>query len=379
MTTPSDHLPAPGKRILLIGRSALVLEVIAGELKACGFDVDGTTTPDNAPKQFNAKDFDLIAIGGGVDAATNASIKAAFARQHPETYLLDAWAPAAVRQIIEVFSCESTAPRVDLAAYCKRIGYDGPLEPTLDVLKALHARHPDAIVFEAIDALLGRGIDISPAAVDAKLITARRGGYCFEQNSLCKRVLETIGFKVQGLGARVRWMMAPGSPPPGLTHMALRVTIDGVPWLADVGFGSAAQPAPLRMDVAEPQATAHERYRIFPFATWTAVQIEREGVWLPMYDLSPEPQFESDYQQGNWYTSTHPTSHFRNTLIVARTAPEARYTLLENRFTVRPRRGPIEQRFLNVDEIERTLVETFGLPVEPEWRPMIEKAAAASF
>jgi len=63
---------------------------------------------------------------------------------------------------------------VDLDAYFARIGYDGPRAPTIDVLRALHALHPAAIPFEAIDVLLGRGVDLSPQAVDAKLIGARR-------------------------------------------------------------------------------------------------------------------------------------------------------------------------------------------------------------
>ena len=42
----------------------------------------------------------------------------------------------------------------------------------------MQALHVAAIPFEAIDALLGRGVDISPAAVDAKLVGGRRGGYC---------------------------------------------------------------------------------------------------------------------------------------------------------------------------------------------------------
>ena len=93
---------------------------------------------------------------------------------------------------------------VDLDAYFERIGYGGPWEPTLAVLRELHALHPIAIPFEAIDVLTGDGIDLSPAAVDAKLIHAGRGGYCFEQNSLFGRALRTLGFEVEGLIARSR-------------------------------------------------------------------------------------------------------------------------------------------------------------------------------
>ena len=83
---------------------------------------------------------------------------------------------------------------VDLDAYFERIGYAGPAEPTLDVLRALQALHPAAIPFENIDVLVGQGIDLDPFHIDSKLIRGRRGGYCFEQNNLFERVLKTIGF-----------------------------------------------------------------------------------------------------------------------------------------------------------------------------------------
>src|SRR5699024_4379343 len=138
-------------------------------------------------------------------------------------------------------------PPVDLDAYCRRIGYAGPRTPTLATLQALHERHVATIAFENIDVLLRRGIDIAPAAVDAKLIAAGRGGYCYEQNGLFKRVLTAIGFRVDGLLARVRWMKPAQAPLPAPTHMTLRVHVDGHDWLTDVGFGAAVLPQPLCM------------------------------------------------------------------------------------------------------------------------------------
>ena len=155
-------------------------------------------------------------------------------------------------------------PPVDLDAYCERIGYRGPRTPTLGTLRALQAAHVAAIPFEAVDVLLGRDVDISPAAVDAKLIGKRRGGYCYEQNGLFKRVLRAVGFRVEGLLARVRWQSPEDAPPTPRTHMALRVEADGAPWLADVGFGAAVPTAPLRMDTAEPQPTPQEPFRLLP-------------------------------------------------------------------------------------------------------------------
>jgi N-hydroxyarylamine O-acetyltransferase len=264
---------------------------------------------------------------------------------------------------------------VDLDAYCERIGHSGPLAPTLETLRVLQALHPAAIPFEAIDVLLGVGVDISPQAVDAKLIHRRRGGYCYEQNSLFMRVLQAIGFEVEGLIARVNWNAPAGAALRPPTHMALRVMIDGVPWLADVGFGSCVPTAPLRLDSKDPQVTPHESFRLSSMGGEWQLEADLAGRWAPVYRLLPSPQLDVDYELANWYTATHPQSHFRQRLIVTRTTPEARHSLLGGRLTVRSAGGAVEQRFLDADEIERELAERFLLPVEPSWRPAIESAA----
>lgn len=269
-------------------------------------------------------------------------------------------------------------PPVDLDAYCARIGYSGPRESTLDTLRALHELHPAAIAFEAVDVLLGRGVDLSPAAIDAKLIGARRGGYCFEQNGLFMRALAAMGFAVEGLAARVRWMRPTDAPPMPRTHMALRVTIDGEPWLADVGFGGCVPNAPVRLNAEAPQPTGHETFRVRPEGSSVVIEAERGGDWLSLYELLPDPQFAIDYELANWFTTTHPNSPFRRNLMVTRVTPEARYALLDNRYTVRKPSGETEQRSLDAGELERTLAEVFALPVLPDWRPVIEHAVAAS-
>jgi len=265
---------------------------------------------------------------------------------------------------------------VDLDAYFARIGYDGPREPSLETLRALQALHPAAIPFESIDCLLDRDIDLSPEAVDAKLIHGGRGGYCFEQNSLFRRVLTALGFETQGLCARARWNM-PAEPLRPRTHMVIRVEIEGVSWLADVGFGGCVITAPMRLETDVQQATAHDVYRLTPIAEGVRLECRREAGWLPAWDLSLDPCVDADYEMANWYTSKFPGSHFRHMLIAARTTADARYALRHNRFAVRPLGGEPTLEALDVDGMEHHLRQTFGLAVEPEWRPVLEAAVAA--
>jgi len=264
----------------------------------------------------------------------------------------------------------------DLDAYFARIGYDGPRAATIDVLSTLHALHPAAIPFEAIDCLLDRGIDISPAAVDAKLIDRRRGGYCFEHNSLFARVLIQLGFTVTGLAARVRWNAPPEAPVQPRTHHVLKVECDEESWLVDVGFGGAVLTAPMRFLPYRETYTRHDVYRLVPLGDELRQEVLRDGAWLPTYDISLNPCVPRDYEMANWFTSTHPSSHFRANLLASRVTREARYGLLFNRLVTRPVDGENTRVTLDAGGIEMALRDVFGLPVDPSWRPAIERAAA---
>jgi N-hydroxyarylamine O-acetyltransferase len=275
---------------------------------------------------------------------------------------------------LDITSATAAAPSVDLDAYFARIGYDGPREPTLAVLRSIHQKHPDAIAFENIDVLMGRPISLNSTEIDAKLIAAGRGGYCYEQNSLLKRVLTALGFQVTGLMARVLWMVPAELPPRPRSHMVLAVRAPGddTVWLADVGFGGCVLTGPLRLFSDEIQATPNGDFRILPIDDLDGerqVQANLSGRWAATYQVAPGAWADQDYEQANFYTYAHPSSHFTFSLTAGRTTPTARYALKNNRLTHRDAVGAlVEQRDLSADELETTLREVIGLPVEPEWR-----------
>ena len=131
----------------------------------------------------------------------------------------------------------------DLDAYLARIGLPARVTLDADGLVRLQLAHRLAIPFENLDVRLGRRIAIDGGAVFAKLVTARRGGFCFEHNRLFLDALAALGFVARPLLARV-WLGAAAVPPHA--HTLSLVTIDGVDWIADPGFGgSYAPPMPL--------------------------------------------------------------------------------------------------------------------------------------
>src|SRR6266581_4396740 len=87
---------------------------------------------------------------------------------------------------------------IDLDGYFRRISYTGERRATLDTLRAIHVRHPEAIAFENLNPLLKWPVRLDAPSLQQKLVRAGRGGYCFEQNLLLSHVLTGLGFKVAG-------------------------------------------------------------------------------------------------------------------------------------------------------------------------------------
>jgi N-hydroxyarylamine O-acetyltransferase len=251
---------------------------------------------------------------------------------------------------------------VKLAAYLQRTGHAGSTQPTLATLHALSAAHVASIPFENLDVVLGRGIDLADEAVDDKLITRRRGGYCFEQNTLFLRVLRELGYDVTPISARVR-LGRTRDEAPARTHVFLRVPIGGVHYLADVGVGGLSLTAAIELAPDIEQATPHETRRLVQEDGRWFHQALLGGVWTDVCEFTLEPMPEIDRLVANWYTSSHPESHFRHRLIAARALPEAgRLTLLNRELTVRRPASETSYTRLDTDRaIVGALREHFGI------------------
>lgn len=231
----------------------------------------------------------------------------------------------------------------DLDAYFNRIGYQGPREVSLPVLAGIQARHVQAVPFENIDVLHGKTISLDPAAVAAKLVEARRGGYCFEQNTLLLAALRELGFAATPLLARVRRNAPPDVRTP-LTHMILRVDLEGRPWLADVGFGAIGATAPIALDTFEEQASPHEPRRLVRLDEHRLMHQTKLGAdWVDVFEFTLEPQGPLDFELGNWFSCTHPKAHFRNNLVVTRVDGTRRHILANHEYTVRELDGRVAE------------------------------------
>ncbi len=228
----------------------------------------------------------------------------------------------------------------DLPAYMERIRL--PARPTLDHLglAAVQRAHRLAIPFENLDIPLGRGIAIAPEAVFAKLVIAKRGGYCFEQNRLFLDALHALGFEARPLLARV-WLNAEDVPPQ--THTLNLVTIDGQEWIADAGFGgSYAPPMPL-IDGAEADAPDGARFRLTRDAVhgWMLFRQGEPGTtdgrgggpgFQPQYSFTTDMAWPADLAMSNHWTSTAPGTRFTTLKVVSIVLPHGFATLTDRHY-----------------------------------------------
>lgn len=254
--------------------------------------------------------------------------------------------------------------RLDLDAYLARIGVEGGLPPTVGTLRTLMRAHALAIPFENLEIVLGRPVLLGVADLEAKMVRARRGGYCYEHVLLFAAVLERLGFGVTGLSARVR--MGTGAVRPATHALLLAEPADDErAWLCDVGFGHG-QLAPVPL--ADGAETTGERWafhlgRSGAPGEWILYAREAGGP-LDLHSFTLDPRFAVDYTVFNHYVSTHPRSPFVGRLMAQCVRPGVRHVLDDTTLTSTRPDGAAETARLEPGEVPKALEEVFGIALD---------------
>jgi N-hydroxyarylamine O-acetyltransferase len=255
----------------------------------------------------------------------------------------------------------------DQQAWLARIGYGGPITPTLDGLHRLIAAHAYSIAYESLDIMLGRTPRLDLASLQSKMIGRNRGGYCLEQNMLFRAGLRSIGFDVTSLQGRFVRGLAIDAPRAGI-HMVLQVNLPEGPFIADVGFGNLAPTCALRLEPGLEQDTPHERMRFVDVGGEPTLQAWIGGAWEHVYRVIPYPRYDMEYEITNWYTATHPDAPYATNIIAARPRPDrTRLTMFNERVNLRHADGGVERRVMtNRDEYASVLRDGFGLDLSDD-------------
>ena len=147
--------------------------------------------------------------------------------------------------------------------YAERIGYNGSLEPTKEVLDELIWHHQLSVPFETIDCHdLKIGVDIHPEAVFDKLVRRHRGGHCLETNGCFFRLLISLGFDARPCLCKVLLGTDEFTHP--IDHRTALVNLDGHTYYCDVGVGGPMPPAGLDIGTQEWQNLRADCYAVRP-------------------------------------------------------------------------------------------------------------------
>jgi N-hydroxyarylamine O-acetyltransferase len=169
-----------------------------------------------------------------------------------------------------------------LIPYLERIGLELPLPADAESLRRLQLAHMLHVPFENLDIALGRPIRLGLTTLYDKIVTRRRGGFCYELNGLFAWLLDDLGFEVTYLSAS-DYHPADNSYGLDFDHLVLlvRCPADAAPqvrWLVDVGWGDTFR-IPLRADAEGEQDGGLKTYRITTNPPDAQGKAERRQLW----------------------------------------------------------------------------------------------------
>ena len=243
-----------------------------------------------------------------------------------------------------------------LEAYLERIGYQGELRADLATLTALHHAHQAAITFENLDVQFGNPPSMDPDVIFAKLVTARRGGGCYEQNGLFGRVLATLGFTVTRLSGGVM-REARGDEVLG-SHLCLKVMLDRE-YLVDAGFaGLLGAPIPLEPGRHD-QTPIPVELRPIEDGFWR-LSVELGNSPLS-YDFRDESADEELLQAMCHFQGNDPESLFVQNLVVQRRLGDVHLMLRGKVFTRTANTGSTVRELSSGEELVQVLRREFDL------------------
>ena len=246
-----------------------------------------------------------------------------------------------------------------VAGYLRRIGAAPPAAGDAAALHALHRAHQMAVPFENLSIHLGEPISLQPGDLFGKIVTRRRGGFCYELNGLFALLLEALGMRVRRMAARV---YGGGELSPPFDHLALFVRpADGSgPWLADVGFGRHSD-YPLRLGQRGGQDDPAGRFQLRD-ADDGDLDVLKDGE--PQYRIEPRERVLADFGPTCWWQQTSPQSHFVQGPVCTRLTDGGRVTISGHTLIETTGQARAETDLASDDDLLAAYRDRFGIVLD---------------
>lgn len=248
---------------------------------------------------------------------------------------------------------------MNIQAYLERINYHGSLHPSAQTLRALQLAHLFTVPFENLSVHHKEAIVLQNEPLFDKIVTRRRGGFCYELNGLFAALLRALGFQVEMLSAGVT--RANGGFGPEFDHLMLMVSLDER-WLVDVGFGDGFRE-PLRLDDRAVQPQYARAYQLLADGQRLILMEQKENEqWKAQYRFGLQPYQWLDYENMCHYHQMSSDSSFTKGRLCTRATPEGRITLRKMCLITTTLDGQRQEREVaNEDEYDMWLAKHFGI------------------
>jgi N-hydroxyarylamine O-acetyltransferase len=243
--------------------------------------------------------------------------------------------------------------------YLDRIGVSRPRVLDAASLAALHRAHLKTVPYENLSLHLSEPVSLDEIDRIDKLVTRRRGGFCYEVNGAFAMLLRALGAEVRLVGARVHGQAGFGPP---FDHLALivRPTDGSGPWVADVGFGSHSV-YPLIFEAGGEQVDPAGRFLLAETEDGD-VDVLKDG--QPTYRIEPRARSLDDFAPTCWWQQTSPDSHFTKGVICSRLTDQGRVSLSGRTLILTSGGSRTEEQLPTEDAVLTAYREHFGVVLD---------------
>ncbi len=251
------------------------------------------------------------------------------------------------------------AAQVD--AYLERIGLPGRDAPTVIYLDALIRAQLRTVPFENADVwVTGEPPSLATEALFDKIVTRRRGGYCFELNLLFLRLLQGLGFEAYpviihlgrpGSGSEV------GVP----AHCGIIVTVDGLQHFADVGYGGPVPDGSVPLNGQVVNGHVQQTNGVYT----VVASIAEDGSRVPRFTFKNQPCDPTEFVPLNFYVSKREGSLFASDLRMNLRADDGFMEIGARHFRYRCGETTVEHDIKTPEEARSLAHEYFHVPDLP--------------
>lgn len=213
--------------------------------------------------------------------------------------------------------------------YFERLGLNSTT-PSLELVAQVQERHLAAFCFNGLAPVLKQTLSLEIEDIVEKVVEQNLGGFCFEQNKLLQKALESLGFEMRILVGKVINNLDIDTP---RTHRVCLLTWQGEQYLVDVGFGPNTPRVPIKLQEAVVSKQNRLSYRLIKNTQqeWQLEIVKADG-YFSLYTFNLGPYTEADCMMGNFYSCQHPNAVFVNNLVLSKVLPDVTLSLRNNQY-----------------------------------------------